>query len=318
MTTRHRPVSTDKEGQLALRQAFGSFATGVTIVTTRQSDGTPRGFTANSFTSVSLDPPLLLVCLGKSALSCDSFAAAEHFAVSILADDQRDVSGLFASKAPDKFDLSDWTSGPDNMPLIDGALASFTCARHQLVDAGDHLILIGKVQSHASRDGNPLGFFRGAYFDIGLEDQVADALVSGGRVSISALLANGDAVLMIRHKDGSLAIPKAPPDANTIEHLETSLRSDGLTPDLGHLYAVFHDSGSNTHSIVYHGQVSGQPKDGMEYVDLFSLPPERVQSEAERSLIRRYQQEFRHGSFGIYHGSESHGHVYAVDDTRKA
>lgn len=165
--TINRPIPPVSEAdKQALRAAFGSFATGVTIVTTRQADGTPRGFTANSFTSVSLDPPLLLVCLGTSALSCDSFAAADHFAVSILAENQRSISGLFASKSPDKFSQARWTAGPEGMPLIDGALASFTCTRHQIVEAGDHLILIGQVMSHTSRAGNPLGYFRGSYTDV--------------------------------------------------------------------------------------------------------------------------------------------------------
>ena len=87
------------------------------MITTRQADGTPRGFTANSFTSVSLDPPLLLVCLAKSARSVDVFSEALHFAVNILAEDQKAVSGLFASRTPDKFQQCDWRPGHAEMPL---------------------------------------------------------------------------------------------------------------------------------------------------------------------------------------------------------
>ena len=159
----------------ALRNAFGAFATGVTVITTRQPDGTPRGFTANSFTSVSLDPPLLLVCLAKTAHSADVFATAPHFAVNILAEDQKAVSGLFASRAPDKFAQCAWTPGPADVPLIDRALAQFTCANHQLVDAGDHLILIGRIEHFTTAEGQPLGYFRGNYFSIGIEKDLADA-----------------------------------------------------------------------------------------------------------------------------------------------
>lgn len=163
------PAQTE-ETKRALRRAFGSFATGVTVVTTRQPDGTPRGFTANSFTSVSLDPPLLLVCIAKAALSCSTFTEAMHFSVNVLADDQQNISGLFASQSTEKFSLADWHVDTQDIPLIDGALASFSCARHTVVDAGDHLILIGHVLEFETKDGAPLGYYQGAYFSIGQEE----------------------------------------------------------------------------------------------------------------------------------------------------
>src|SRR5690348_18311076 len=95
---------------LELRRAFGTFMTGVTVITTHGADGSPRGFTANSFTSVSLDPPLLLVCIGKGAASLDTFLHADGFAVSILAEAQKEASGIFASKRPDKFAAVAWRS----------------------------------------------------------------------------------------------------------------------------------------------------------------------------------------------------------------
>jgi flavin reductase (DIM6/NTAB) family NADH-FMN oxidoreductase RutF len=91
---------------VALRRALGTFVTGVTVITTRDADGTPRGMTANSFTSVSLDPPLLLVCVGKGAHSFAAFNASSSFAVNLLHEGQTDVSNLFASKAANKFDTS--------------------------------------------------------------------------------------------------------------------------------------------------------------------------------------------------------------------
>jgi len=95
----------------AFRQALGNYPTGVTVVTTVDADGTPRGLTANSFTSVSLDPALILVCLGKTTASHPVFMQAERFAVNILAEDQREVSALFASKSPDKFAQAAWHTG---------------------------------------------------------------------------------------------------------------------------------------------------------------------------------------------------------------
>lgn len=154
----------------ALRSAFGAFATGVTVVTTRQADGTPRGFTANSFTSVSLEPAILLICIGKSAHSCDVFTQADHFAVNILSTAQKTTSGLFASTRPDKFDQTDWFSGHANMPLLTGSLASFVCRRHNMIDAGDHVVLLGQVQDYAQNDGMPLGYYGGGYFTVNGSD----------------------------------------------------------------------------------------------------------------------------------------------------
>ena len=121
----------------ALRNALGCFPTGVTVITTRQDDGTPRGFTANSFSSVSLDPPLLLVSIAKTAASLPVFEAAGHFAVNVLGDGQRAVSALFAGRSPEKFAQTEWRPGIHGAPLIDGSLTWFECARHQAVEAGE-------------------------------------------------------------------------------------------------------------------------------------------------------------------------------------
>ena len=156
----------DQEGKRKLRNAFGSFATGVTIVTTCQPDGKPRGFTANSFTSVSLDPPLLLVCVAKEAFSCNTFAEADHFAVNVLASDQKEISSLFASQSAKKFETTKWQANSQKIPLIEGTVANFSCARHRLVDGGDHLILIGEVLNFEVRKGTALGYYNGVYFAI--------------------------------------------------------------------------------------------------------------------------------------------------------
>lgn len=304
----------DDEARRSLRNAFGSFATGVTVITTRQPDGTPRGFTANSFSSVSLDPPLLLVCLAKSAHSCEIFANAEHFAVNILADDQKDISGLFASQSPEKFTTAKWRSCPLNMPLIDGSLSSFSCARHRLVDAGDHLVLIGEVKNHESREGQPLGFFRGSYFDLGVEDSLVKVATTSNQGTIGAVLACGTTILLDEDKNGNLATPRAPTADNSVAGFQRMLEERALTPSLDHLYAVYQASQSQSHSIIYHGTISGKAPEGMRYVELDALPLDRVVRDAERSMLARYQREFRHGRFGIYHGTESAGVVHAVKE----
>ena len=303
------PEPLDDATKRQLRDAFGRFATGVTVITTRQADGTPRGFTANSFTSVSLDPPLLLVCIAKAAQSCDAFVEADHFTINILTDDQRDISGLFASQSPEKFDIAGWHPDAQTMPLINGALASFSCARHRLVDAGDHLILIGRVLDVMTREGQPLGYYQGAYFDIGLDRALTDAAVAG-RVTVGAVLANEQKVLLVLNPNGDIKIPGAPTGDNSVDGMIAEITRHGLVPELAHLYAVYQISQNGARRIIYHGNVRGEAPEGMQYFNLAALPFERVRDEAERSMLRRYAQESAHGSFGIYHGTEVEGVVH--------
>ena len=300
------------EDKRALRNAFGTFATGVTVVTTRQPDGTPRGFTANSFTSVSLDPPLLLICIAKSAHSCDVFAAAEHFAINVLGEDQKAVSGLFASRMPDKFEIADWRSGTADMPLLDGSMASFTCSREKLVDAGDHLILIGRVVDFATGDGPPLGYFQGNYFSIGLEQPLVSAASRSGDVTIGAIVQQDQELLLTVGPDGACSVPKAPKAANSLAGLRAMLHSAKLNPVLDFLYAVYQDSKTGAHGIFYHGTVKGKAPEGMAYFALEDIPLDKVASPAERSMLARYIEEFRHGSFSIYQGDETKGTVHRI------
>ena len=292
----------------ALRQAFGAFATGVTVITTRQSDGTPRGFTANSFTSVSLDPPLLLVCLAKTAHSAEVFAQSPHFAVNVLAEDQKAVSGLFASRVPDKFDQCAWTPGAAQVPLIDGALAQFACANHQLVDAGDHLILIGRIEAFTTNDGQPLGYFRGNYFSIGIEKDLADAAAAANVRRLGAVLACNGGVLL--KDDGTLSLPLAP--RPTLDSLTASLSSQGLKPQIDFVYAAFDDRKTGGHAVYYHGTVSGTLPHGYRILPLADLAGAAIANPAEASMLQRYAADYRNGSFSIYHGTETTGQTRQI------
>ena len=147
-----------------LRDALGCFATGVTIVTTRAPDGTPRGTTVNSFTSVSLDPPLLLVCLSRGTDSATALCAADHFAVNVLQAGQQAASHRFATRGVDRFAEIDWIPGEFGAPVMPDSLGAFECRRHAVYEAGDHVILIGHVENARFQPfRDPLLFFRGAY-----------------------------------------------------------------------------------------------------------------------------------------------------------
>lgn len=147
-----------------LRDALGSFATGVTVVTCFDGEQQPFGITANSFTSVSLEPPLLLVCIHKSARCAAALTAAEHFAINVLQNAQQPASIRFSTRDQERFGSSDWTPGEFGAPVLMESLAVFECAAHAVHDGGDHQILIGRVVK-ASFDPtlDPLLFFRGSY-----------------------------------------------------------------------------------------------------------------------------------------------------------
>lgn len=146
-----------------LRSALGSFTTGVTIVTTRDAEGNDIGLTANSFNSVSLDPPLVLWSLAKSSLSLKAFVEAKYFAVHILAADQQALSDLFAKRGADKFAGLELKRGHGDVPLLDGCSARFECETAFRYDGGDHEIFVGKVITFEHFSRPPLVFLGGKY-----------------------------------------------------------------------------------------------------------------------------------------------------------
>jgi len=153
--------------QQEFRRVLGHFAAGVTVVTTRGEDGTPYGLTATAFTSVSLEPPLVLVCVDKRAESHPHFHAAQLFAVNFLAVDQEHLSRRFAATGGDKFSNLVMHRGTTGAPVLSDALGHLECRIVDVVEAGDHTIFIGQVEAADARDGEPLLYFRGAYRRIG-------------------------------------------------------------------------------------------------------------------------------------------------------
>jgi flavin reductase (DIM6/NTAB) family NADH-FMN oxidoreductase RutF len=148
-----------------LRDVLGRFATGVTIVTGVNGDGSPAGLTVNSFTSVSLAPPLILWCLRRSSTSRAAFAPGRPFAVNILATDQLDLARRFAGPPGERFTAVRWRGGPYGLALFDGSVAHLICRQEQRLRQGDHLIIIGAVEHYAAAPGRPLLFADGCFQD---------------------------------------------------------------------------------------------------------------------------------------------------------
>jgi flavin reductase (DIM6/NTAB) family NADH-FMN oxidoreductase RutF len=146
-----------------LRRALGQFATGVTVVTTRTPDGRRVGMTANSFSSLSLDPPLVMWSVSRAAPSFTDFASATHFAVNILSAGQHHLSRKFSTPQPDKFDGVEWREGLGGVPVIEGTIACFECRSTRQYEGGDHIIVVGEVERYCRLDGEPLVFHSGNY-----------------------------------------------------------------------------------------------------------------------------------------------------------
>lgn len=164
------PVPTRKASQpafspLEFRSALGMFATGVTIVTARAAGGDLIGLTANSFNSVSLEPPLVLWSLARAAASLPAFSAGSHYAINVLAADQKTLAERFALKGADRWTGVPFVEGAGGAPLIAGAAASFECFNRSRYEEGDHVIFVGEVERCTHRAGaTPLLFHGGRFY----------------------------------------------------------------------------------------------------------------------------------------------------------
>jgi flavin reductase (DIM6/NTAB) family NADH-FMN oxidoreductase RutF len=155
------PGFSPESDQRAFRHALGAFATGVTVITTGTTDG-PLGITVNSFTSVSMEPPLVLWCPATWSRRYHAFAAARFFAIHVLGADQKDIADGFSRDGVAFSDL-EWRADPEGVPLIEGVLARFTCETWAIHQAGDHAIIVGRVTEVARAAGPGLVFHGGVW-----------------------------------------------------------------------------------------------------------------------------------------------------------
>jgi flavin reductase (DIM6/NTAB) family NADH-FMN oxidoreductase RutF len=149
------------------RRICGKFASGITVATVLDPEGACHGMTANSFTSVSLTPPLVLICVGHRARIREHFRIGLYFGINILSASQKVVSDRFASSDSNPFEGISWYPGKTGVPLLPDVLATIECSRVNVVTAGDHDIVIGEVIHAGCRDGEPLVFYGGQYRSLG-------------------------------------------------------------------------------------------------------------------------------------------------------
>ena len=158
MSSEDLSVSADE-----FRRGCGRFATGVTVATVLDRDGTPHGLTVSSFTSVSLEPPLVLICLGHAVTMIEAFRSATHFGINVLSAEQQELSDRFARKGEDRFNGIPWHRGETGVPLIPGVLAAIECSVHQRILSGDHDIFVGEMVHADVAEGDPLLYYASRY-----------------------------------------------------------------------------------------------------------------------------------------------------------
>lgn len=302
----------DADKRRQLRDAFGAFMTGVTVVTTNDQQGNPIGFTANSFSSVSLDPALLLVSIDKRSANFDNFTGCAHFAINILAEQQKETSNIFAQKVEDRFARVDWHKANSGVPLIDNSSAWFDCSLYQVVDAGDHAILIGQVEQFESTGTAGLGYYRGAYFT---PYHNAESLITGPNVLVSALIEFNGQVLMVKKSTGytlpSRQVSKSSV-SETLAHLISELQVEASP---GFVYSIYEDRQKNQQHIVF---LCAQPTDNhqqrpadhaAQWYSLAQLGDFPITDPALESMMARFVRENAVGNYGLYYGDECHGSV---------
>ena len=300
-----------------LRQALGSFPTGVTVVSCLDKDNNPLGFTANSFTSVSLDPQLISICIDKESFNIDTFSITEHFSVSILSESQQSISTTFATPNEERFKDIDWRSEDTGSPIISNAVAWFDCKTEQVVDAGDHLILIGKIISFDSSPKTPLMYLRGNYVNLGLEQKMLLAMENENtEIIVGAIIEWRKKVFLLKNKNnGSLNFPSA----SRLGHIEDKQSLLGVLKNLNisinehYLFSVFEKAEDKTSLIYYRAQAKEEVaalKDS--FYDFDAIPFDKLTDEASRIMLKRYIKERELNAFGIFVGKESEGKVEAI------
>ncbi|RWP43535.1 MAG: flavin reductase [Mesorhizobium sp.] len=301
---------------IALRRAFGTFVTGVTVITTRDAEGNPRGMTANSFTSVSLDPPLLLVCVGKAASSFDAFSNSGSFAVNLLHEGQIDISAMFASKSPDKFQSVNHDRIHTGAPILTDSLTWFDCTVHNRVDAGDHVILIGQVLAFGTSPSAPLGFCRGRYASV-KDPLPVDWLASHGMI-IGYVIEAEDGILLRSDRNGGWVLPTAKQRKTDSRLMLDDGDALSLLPENTFLYSVFDVADSDPGYLIYRARLAADGAAdalpaGLQFFRISDLPYDLIPTRELRAVLRRYARERQEKRFGIYMDSGDGGRVAMID-----
>lgn len=298
----------------SLRAAFGSYMTGVTVVTAKDAQGGFAGFTANSFTSVSLNPPLLLVCPGNHLSSFDVFRAASHFAVHILAENQEGLSNLFASSKTDRFAQCKWDLDAFGTPVLADVAAHFSCSTSQVIPAGDHVVLIGQVQAYEHRSSKGLGYASSGYFTLGRHEDIAPVDAIARKAFVGAIVEH-DGHVFVQETEAGLSVPMLPVNAaqDAPAALKSGLARAGINAEIRQVYSVYHDPNRGEHFTIYRVSAKTQANTGQgRFVKIDALDADQMSQPAQCAMMHRFKSEFNNKQFGLFIGDTVSGNVHSA------
>ena len=257
---------------------------------------------------------MLLICIGKEAESFDVFTKQSGFAVNILREDQVELSGLFASKRADKFEIARWTDSGSGFPILNEVCAWFDCRRHQVVDAGDHVILIGEILDFDYNDDIGLGYVRGGYLQLGLERMAAKVTGVESDVIVGAVVEHAGKILLYSGPEtGETYVPASGLDgsAGSLGKLQTELDRLNIGVTVSSLFSVFENEETGQQSIYYRATAESGDE-SLGFVKFDDIPWDRISSSAIRVMLKRYVDESTRRRFGVYVGSDKNGAVQAI------
>ncbi|WP_428034186.1 flavin reductase family protein [Amphritea sp.] len=294
-----------------LRNAFGSFMTGVTVVTAVSDSGEKVGFTANSFTSVSVEPPLLLVCPSNKLSSFDIFNRCKHFAVNILAEDQQDISNTFASAKGDRFEAISWHSDENGCPIIEGSVAHFSCSTYNNIPAGDHILLVGQVNQFNTNEKLGLGYAKGGYFSLGMEHRAEELTHSLSGV-VGSIIEFGNKVLLTPTEQGyTLPHIDISSDQGSQQSLREFLGAQGMDCEVGSVYSVYENLTAQKFTTYYRVNANNDQTNTLgEYVDIGQIADLDFVSSDIQSMLQRFVLEKQNGVFRLYVGDNTTGNIH--------
>ncbi|MFT5721363.1 MAG: flavin reductase (DIM6/NTAB) family NADH-FMN oxidoreductase RutF/virulence-associated protein VapD [Motiliproteus sp.] len=294
-----------------LRNAFGSFLTGVTVVTAISASGEKVGFTANSFTSVSVDPPLLLVCPSNNLSSFDVFNTCNHFAVNILAEDQQDISNTFASAKGDRFENIRWHSDANGCPIIEDTVAHFCCSSYNKIPAGDHILLVGQVEAFAANEKLGLGYAKGGYFSLGMEHR-AEELTHTLEGIVGGIIELDNKLLLTATEQGyTLPLVATRTEQGSQEAIRQYLQSRGLNCEMGSVYSVYENLSAQKFTTFYRANANDDATGGLgEYIEIDKIEDLDFVSSDIKSMLQRFVFEKRNGVFRLYVGDDKTGDIH--------
>nr|WP_316652546.1 flavin reductase [uncultured Gellertiella sp.] len=297
------------------RDMLGSFMTGVTVVAAEGGDGRVCAFTANSFTSVSLDPPLVLVCLAKSASSLEAFSVAAAFSINILSEGQREVSATFATRGEAK-SAALQALARDGVPYVPGSLATMVCSRRQVIDAGDHVILLGAVQRFATSGGDPLGYFRGSHVSFGLAERQLQLMPPALRVG--GLLEVDEQILLCRRPGAAIwDLPMIPATRGQTHSAALALLFErlGLKARSSFLYSLHQQPGEDLTTLVFRMEtedrhpVPGTGAPDLRFFGADDQPWRLVRGGMMQGMLHRFFRERAAGAPGMHCDTADGGRV---------